>query len=42
VVLGGDFNPAVLPAPVDDAPARPTATPAPSAPITAAGVPCID
>jgi LCP family protein required for cell wall assembly len=39
VVLGGDFNPAVLPA---DAPARPTATPAPSAPITAAGVPCID
>jgi hypothetical protein len=42
VVLGADFNPATVPAPVDDAPVRPSTAPPPSAPITAAGVPCID
>ena len=47
VVLGADFNPAVLPAPATTPPtptAAPTSTaaPKPTDPITAAGVPCID
>ncbi|MHA6617355.1 LCP family protein [Pseudonocardia sp. DLS-67] len=43
VVLGADFDPAVVPTPANE-PAAPItpATPAPTAPITAAGVPCID
>jgi LCP family protein required for cell wall assembly len=44
VVLGADFNPATVPAPPEDAPpsATPDPEPAPTDPITAAGVPCID
>jgi LCP family protein required for cell wall assembly len=44
VVLGADFDPAVLPASPTPAPPppSPTTTPAPTDPITAAGVPCID
>jgi LCP family protein required for cell wall assembly len=43
VLLGADFNPATLPAASDDARARPVAAPSGSAaPITAAGVPCVD
>ncbi|GAA5112252.1 LCP family protein [Pseudonocardia adelaidensis] len=43
VVLGADFDPAVVPAPADGPPApTPTAEPEPTEPITAAGVPCID
>ncbi|GAA3095290.1 LCP family protein [Pseudonocardia yunnanensis] len=43
VLLGADFNPATLPAAADDAQARPVAAPSgAAAPITAAGVPCVD
>jgi LCP family protein required for cell wall assembly len=48
VVLGADFDPAVVPDPPDDAPPATTApssaapAPPPNAPITAAGVPCVD
>jgi LCP family protein required for cell wall assembly len=44
VVLGGDFDPAVLPAPAeaDPAPATADAAAPPDEAITAAGVPCID
>jgi LCP family protein required for cell wall assembly len=38
VVLGGDFDPAVVPA----ATPPPTGDPGPARPITAAGVPCVD
>jgi LCP family protein required for cell wall assembly len=44
VVLGADFDPAVVPS-TDEPPAPPAATssaPEPTQPITAAGVPCID
>lgn len=43
VVIGSDFDPSVVPAPVKPGPApTPTLSPAPGAAITAAGVPCID
>jgi LCP family protein required for cell wall assembly len=44
VVLGADFDPAVVPAPADDSPAPATTSgaPKPTEPITASGVPCID
>jgi hypothetical protein len=44
VVIGADFNPAVIPPPPAPTPtATPTPPPpAPNGPITAAGVPCID
>jgi LCP family protein required for cell wall assembly len=45
VVLGADFNPAVLPAtaqPAAPEPATSSEPPAPTEPITAAGVPCVD
>jgi LCP family protein required for cell wall assembly len=43
VSLGADFNPATLPAPADDARGHPSAAPSgAAAPITAAGVPCVD
>jgi hypothetical protein len=41
VVLGADFDPAVVPGPAAEAP-TPTPDPKPTDPITAAGVPCID
>lgn len=41
VVLGADFDPAVVPAPAGQTP-TPTPGPKPTDPITAAGVPCID
>ncbi|WP_281689003.1 LCP family protein [Pseudonocardia thermophila] len=40
VVIGADFDRSVIPQPADAAPD--TTTPAPNAPITADGVPCID
>jgi LCP family protein required for cell wall assembly len=43
VVLGADFDPAVLPTPATETPApTTTAAPEPTGPITASGVPCID
>lgn len=45
VVIGADFDPAVIPpppAPTTTAAPTPPPEPAPDAPITAAGVPCID
>jgi hypothetical protein len=44
VVLGADFNPAVVPAATQEPPPPPTtsAEPEPTDPITASGVPCID
>jgi LCP family protein required for cell wall assembly len=43
VVLGADFNPAVVPAQASEPPAPTTnAEPEPTEPITASGVPCID
>jgi LCP family protein required for cell wall assembly len=41
VVLGADFDPAVVPAPTTAAPTT-TSEPQPTEPITASGVPCID
>jgi LCP family protein required for cell wall assembly len=44
IVLGADFDPAVVPTPAEEPAAAATgdAAPEPSEPITAAGVPCID
>jgi LCP family protein required for cell wall assembly len=43
VVLGADFDPAVIPALAEETPApTTTAAPKPTEPITASGVPCID
>ncbi|GAA1242256.1 LCP family protein [Pseudonocardia aurantiaca] len=42
VVLGADFDAAVLPAGTTATPPPPPSEPAPTDPITAAGVPCID
>jgi hypothetical protein len=43
VVLGADFDPAVVPAQASEPPAPTTnAEPEPTEPITASGVPCID
>jgi hypothetical protein len=43
VVLGADFDPAVVPTPAKETPApTTTAAPRPTEPITASGVPCID
>jgi LCP family protein required for cell wall assembly len=41
VVLGADFDPAIVPAPTTAAPTT-TSEPQPTEPITASGVPCID
>jgi LCP family protein required for cell wall assembly len=43
VVIGTDFDPAVVPPPPEEvtAPATPDADPGPTEPITAAGVPCV-
>lgn len=42
VVLGADFDPSVLPAPPPEDPTTAAPPPPVAAPITAAGVPCID
>jgi LCP family protein required for cell wall assembly len=44
VVLGADFDPAVVPRPAAEttAPATPAPDPGPADPITAAGVPCVE
>jgi hypothetical protein len=45
VVLGADFDPAVVPAPAEATPTptpTPDPAPGPTDPITAAGVPCVD